>query len=127
MGGEELLHHAESTLGITDGETTEDGLFTLEDVECIAACTEAPCFTVNYRYFHRADENTFDEVVAELRSGRSPLDKGKQGDSGDIPSHGTLSRIQQHIPLDRKAGITPPEESKTAPVWMEKNAEGAKS
>jgi NADH-quinone oxidoreductase subunit E len=127
LGGEELLHHAESTLGITDGETTEDGLFTLEDVECIAACTEAPCFTVNYRYFHRADENIFDEVVAELRSGRSPLDKGKQGDSGDIPSHGTLSRIQQHIPLDRKAGITPPEDSKTAPVWMEKNAEEAKS
>ncbi len=118
LGAEELLHHAESSLGISDGETTEDGLFTLEDVECIAACTEAPCFTVNYRYFHRANEQVLDEVVADLRSGRSPLGKGNQGDSGEIPPHGTLSRIQQHIPSDRKAGIVPPEESKNEPQWM---------
>ena len=118
LGAEELLHHAESSLGISDGETTEDGLFTLEDVECIAACTEAPCFTVNYRYFHRANEHVLDEVVANLRSGRSPLGKGNQGDSGEIPPHGTLSRIQQHIPSDRKAGIVPPEESNNAPQWM---------
>jgi len=118
LGAEELLHHAESSLGISDGETTEDGLFTLEDVECIAACTEAPCFTVNYRYFHRANEHVLDEVVADLRSGRSPLGKGNQGDSGEIPPHGTLSRIQQHIPSDRKAGIVPPEESKNEPQWM---------
>src|SRR3954452_11233910 len=38
LGGEELLAHAEATLGITSGSTTSDGLFTLEDVECIAAC-----------------------------------------------------------------------------------------
>ena len=42
VGGEELLHHAEKTLGIRAGNTTADGLFTVEDVECIAACTEAP-------------------------------------------------------------------------------------
>ncbi|MGI9598235.1 MAG: NADH-quinone oxidoreductase subunit NuoE, partial [Acidimicrobiales bacterium] len=52
-GGEELLHHAEERLGIKPGGTTEDGLFTLEDVECIAACTEAPCLQVNYRYEYR--------------------------------------------------------------------------
>ena len=50
LGGEELLHHAERTLRIKPGGTTDDGLFTLEDVECIAACTEAPCLQVNYRY-----------------------------------------------------------------------------
>ena len=127
LGAEELLHHAESSLGISDGETTEDGLFTLEDVECIAACTEAPCFTVNYRYFHRANEHVLDEVVADLRSGRSPLGKGNQGDSGEIPPHGTLSRIQQHIPSDRKAGIVPPEESKNAPNWMNQSPEGVQS
>ncbi|CAI8298358.1 MAG: NADH-quinone oxidoreductase subunit E [Acidimicrobiales bacterium AG-410-I20] len=127
LGGEELLEHAESTLGISDGETTEDGLFTLEDVECIAACTEAPCFTVNYRYFHRANEHVLNEVVADLRSGRSPLGQGNQGDDGEIPPHGTLSRIQQHIPSDRKAGIVPPEESKNAPNWMNQSPEGVQS
>ena len=42
LGGEELLHHLEDRLGIKAGGTTADGMFTIEDVECIAACTEAP-------------------------------------------------------------------------------------
>ena len=81
LGGEDLLDHAESTLGVRAGGTTDDGLFTVEDVECVAACTEAPCFTVNYRYFHRADTETLDEVVADIRAGRSPLERGAAGDS----------------------------------------------
>src|ERR1700759_28252 len=42
LGGYELLEHAEERLGVKAGGTTTDGMFTLEDVECIAACTEAP-------------------------------------------------------------------------------------
>ena len=62
--------HAEQTLGIKPGSTTADGLFTLEDVECIAACTEAPCLQVNYRYFHRV---THDELrPAGRRPARRP-------------------------------------------------------
>ena len=53
LGGEELLHHLEDRLGIKSGSTTPDGTFTIEDVECIAACTEAPCLQVNYRYFYK--------------------------------------------------------------------------
>ena len=118
LGGEELLHHAESTLGVRAGGTTDDGLFTVEDVECVAACTEAPCFTVNYRYFHRAGTDTFDEVVADLRAGRSPLGRGAAGDGGEIPEHGTLGRVRQHVTADRRAGVVPPEEVTGAPVWL---------
>ncbi len=53
VGGWELLEHAEERLGIKPGGTTADGLFTLEDVECIAACTEAPCLQVNYRFRYK--------------------------------------------------------------------------
>ncbi|NBO80845.1 MAG: NAD(P)H-dependent oxidoreductase subunit E [Actinobacteria bacterium] len=42
VGAWNLLHHAEERLGIKAGSTTDDGMFTIEDVECIAACTEAP-------------------------------------------------------------------------------------
>ena len=70
LGGEELLHHAEATLGVRAGGTTSDGMFTLEDVECIAACTEAPALQVNYRYFHQVDEAGFDQPVEDLRAGR---------------------------------------------------------
>ncbi len=106
-GGEELLHHAEETLGIRPGGTTADGLFTLEDVECIAACTEAPCLQVNYRYEYRLGNDDFDRLIADLRSGAR----------SEIPAHGTLGRVRQHIPDDRRAGIEPPEDAGT-PSWF---------
>ena len=118
LGGEELLHHAEGSLGVKAGGTSDDGLFTVEDVECVAACSEAPCFTVNHRYFHRADIDILDEVVADLRAGRSPLSRGAAGDDGDLPAHGTLARVRQHIPDDRRAGIVPPEQVKGPPIWL---------
>src|SRR6186997_2170550 len=68
LGGEELLEHAEHRLGIRPGQTTADGLFTVEDVECIAACTEAPCLQVNYRYFHKISHDELDQLVDELRA-----------------------------------------------------------
>jgi NADH-quinone oxidoreductase subunit E len=113
MGGEELLEHAESTLGIRPGQTTADGLFTIEDVECIAACTEAPCLQVNYRYFHKITNNEFDELVAELRSGAR----------SDIPAHGTLAQVRQHIPADRLAGSVVPENTEV-PVWLSVSEDG---
>ena len=118
LGGEELLHHAEGSLGVKAGGTSDDGLFTVEDVECVAACSEALCFTVNHRYFHRADIDILDEVVADLRAGRSPLSRGAAGDDGDLPAHGTLARVRQHIPDDRRAGIVPPEQVKGLPIWL---------
>ena len=118
LGGEELLNHVESTLGVSAGDTTEDGMFTVEDVECVAACTEAPCFTVNYRYFHRATPEVFDQVVSDLRDGHSPVDRGSAGDSGVMPEHGILGRVRQEIPVDRMAGVVPPEQALEQPVWL---------
>ena len=108
LGGEELLEHVEETLGVTAGGTTEDGLFTVEDVECIAACTEAPCLQVNYRYRHRITHDEFDRLVADLRVGRL---------EGEIPPHGTLARIRQHIPGERAAGPALPTGGKE-PAWI---------
>ena len=107
LGGEELLHHAEKTLGIRPGGTTDDGLFTLEDVECIAACTEAPCLQVNYRHENRVTIKGFDGLIAQLRAGERP----------EIPDHGTLGKVRQHIPADRLAGIESPETAGT-PAWF---------
>jgi len=110
LGGEELLEHAEETLGVRSGGTTEDGLFTLEDVECVAACTEAPAVQVNYRYFHRVDAEDFDKLIDDLRSGS--LDD-------TVPPHGTLAKVRQDLEGDRIANITAPEDQ-TVPVWIER-------
>ena len=115
MGGEELLHHAEASLGIKAGSTTPDGLFTIEDVECIAACTEAPCLQVKYRYFHKISNEEFDGVIDDLRAGRR---------ADEIPPHGTLARIRQHIPADRAAGVADPA-GVPEPVWLSAHADAA--
>ncbi len=111
-GGEELLEHLEETLEIRSGSTTADGLFTIEDYECLAACTEAPCMQVNYRYFHRISNDEVDGVIADLRA-------GKLADT--IPGHGVLQRTRQTIPADKLAGIAPPESVTDAPAWMARN------
>jgi len=112
VGGEELLAHASTTLGVGPGGTTTDGMFTLEDVECIAACTEAPACQVNYRYFHQITNDQFDELVADLRS----------GSRSDIPKHGTLGTTRQELGADLIANITPPEEQ-SEPVWIRRHRE----
>jgi NADH-quinone oxidoreductase subunit E len=108
LGAEDLLEHAEETLGIKAGSTTADGMFTIEDVECIAACTEAPCLQVNYRYFDRVDAAGFDRLVDDLRAGRL---------EDEVPVHGTLARIRQRIPADKAAGAVAPEGA-NRPVWL---------
>jgi NADH-quinone oxidoreductase subunit E len=94
LGGWELLHHAEEVLGIHPGGTTPDGMFTLEDVECIAACTEAPALQVNYRYRYRVTAEDFDQLIDDLRNGRL---------NDEIPPHGTLARVRQKVAPDRWA------------------------
>ena len=113
LGGEELLHHVEDVLGVKAGNTTDDGLFTVEDVECIAACTEAPCLQVNYRYWHRITHDQFDQLVDDLRAERL---------ADEIPPHGTLARVRQAIPADRAAGPAAPDVS-VEPAWMAMNTE----
>ena len=106
LGADQLLHHAEQSLGVRSGQTTEDGLFTLEGVTCIAACTEAPCLQVNYRYEYRVGPDDFDQLVDDLRGGRK-----------QVPAHGTLARVRQHIPEGAAAGNASPD-SGEEPVWM---------
>jgi NADH-quinone oxidoreductase subunit E len=109
LGAEELMHHAEHTLGIKAGSTTPDGLFTLEHAECQAACTEAPCLQVNYRHRYRVTAAELDALVDDLRESR--LD-------GEVPPHGTVARVRQHIPSERAVGVFAPDDVTTAPVWM---------
>lgn len=116
LGGRELLHHAERSLGIRPGNTTADGLFTLEDVECIAACTEAPCMQVNYRYFLRLGHDDFDAVIADLRAGRNPTRGGAVGDA-EVPAHGTLAVTRQHVAAEKVAGNADPDVS-VPPAWF---------
>lgn len=108
LGGEELLEHAQDVLGIRSGSTTSDGMFTLEDVECVAACTEAPAVQVNYRFFNKVTKDEFDQLLVELRAGDL---------SSTVPDHGILAKTRQDLEGDRIANVTAPE-LQQKPVWM---------
>lgn len=108
MGAGELLHHAENRLGIRAGGTTSDGMFTIESAECQAACTEAPCLQVNYRHRYRVSPEDLDALIDDLAAGR--LDD-------EIPTHGVLARVRQHIPADRAVGAVAPEDVTGPPDW----------
>ena len=86
----DLLEHAEGSLGINTGATTEDGLFTLEEAECLADCDIAPCVQVNHRYVRTTTPEALDGLLDELREG---------GRSDEIPPHGTLIRTQRSVGL----------------------------
>ena len=103
QGAYRLLEHAEERLGVSPGGTTADGMFTLEDAECLALCGNAPCLTVNWRFFGDVDEEGFDTLVDDLRHGR--LDE-------EIPAHGTLSRVTRSVGLT--AGDPAPAKAKAS-------------
>jgi NADH-quinone oxidoreductase subunit E len=62
-GGEELLEHCEKKLGIGHKGTTADKLFSLEEVECIGACSWAPAVQVNYDFHENLTPEKMDEVL----------------------------------------------------------------
>ena len=66
-GGEELLDHASKTLGVGNKEVTADGQFSLEEVECIGACSWAPAIQVNYDFHHEVTPEKLDALIAERR------------------------------------------------------------
>jgi NADH-quinone oxidoreductase subunit E len=67
-GGEELLEHCEKKLGIGHKGTTADGLFSLEEVECIGACSWAPAVQVNYDFHENLTNAKMDQVLDEYKN-----------------------------------------------------------
>jgi NADH-quinone oxidoreductase subunit E len=67
--GQDALHHLEHKLGIAMGETTADGLFTLQQCECLGACADAPVMLVNDRSMCSfMDDEKLDQLVDGLRA-----------------------------------------------------------
>lgn len=64
-GGEEILDHCKMKLGIGNKATTPDGMFSLEEVECIGACSWAPAAQVNYDFHENLTPEKMDRVLKE--------------------------------------------------------------
>ena len=66
-GGEEVYEHCKSKLGIGHKQTTADGVFSLEEVECIGACSWAPAVQVNYDFHENLTPSKIDVVLEKYR------------------------------------------------------------
>jgi len=65
-GSEEIVSHFQKRLGIGFGETTADGLFTLKEVECLAACGGAPAMLLGTQYYEDLTKEKIDAILSEL-------------------------------------------------------------
>ena len=68
-GGDHALAHLEKKLGVSMGETTADGMFTLQQCECLGACADAPVLLVNDRNMCSfMSDDKLDQLVDGLRA-----------------------------------------------------------
>ena len=65
--GDEIYRHLSAELGIGHNETTADGMFSLEEVECMGACSGAPMIAINEDFFENIDINKVDEIINSLK------------------------------------------------------------
>jgi len=66
-GGEAILEHCQQKLGVANKQSTPDGLFHLEEVECIGACSWAPAMMLNYDFHENLTPEKVDELIADIR------------------------------------------------------------
>lgn len=67
-GSDNIIDYIKETLGISNGETTADGLFTLKTVECLGACGYAPMMQLGKFFREHLTKAKVDEIIAECRS-----------------------------------------------------------
>jgi NADH:ubiquinone oxidoreductase subunit E len=68
VGSDTVLGWIKTRLGISPGETTSDGMFTLSTVECLAACGTGPMMQVNDDYYERLTEEKLDRILSDIRT-----------------------------------------------------------
>ena len=66
-GGDEIFEHCKEKLGIGNKQTTPDGVFSLEEVECIGACSWAPAAQVNYDFHENLTPEKMNNVIEAYR------------------------------------------------------------
>ena len=69
VGAQRVVEAFESTLGVKAGETTEDGMFSLSEVECLGSCGTAPMMQIGFDYYENLTDEKVDEIIDKCRRG----------------------------------------------------------
>jgi NADH-quinone oxidoreductase subunit E len=103
VGAYDILRHLEDQLGIHNGETTSDGLFTLQEVECLGSCGTGPMMQVNDKYVENLTVERVDALLDRLTSQKPELDR--------LPEIHGLAEAQAAIPREVRSAHLPPSAS----------------
>ncbi|MBI4945291.1 MAG: NADH-quinone oxidoreductase subunit NuoE [Bacteroidetes bacterium] len=87
MGAEDLVKFIEKKLGIKEGQTTPDGMFTLKTVECLASCGTAPMMQIGEKYHENLTFEKCDTILDEYKN------------KGEDVSHWRKERIKHHTDI----------------------------
>ena len=87
-GSDDLRAAAKDVTGCGLGETSDDGLFTVVEVECLGACCNAPMVQINDDYFEDLTAESFKAVLEALKRGETPETGSKVGRKGSEPEGG---------------------------------------
>jgi NADH-quinone oxidoreductase E subunit len=90
-GSDRILGACVEALGITMGQTTEDGKFTLSEAECLGACVNAPMIQINDDYYEDLDEISTLSILSELKVGGTPKTGSQIGRKSCEPVGGLTS------------------------------------
>lgn len=85
VGADAIVNHLERVLQCDAHGNSPDGLFTVMRVECLASCGSAPMMQVNEHFYERLTPAVVDEIIAELRSGRTPPGLRREVDEWTFP------------------------------------------
>ncbi len=90
-GSDKIASVCKKTLGVGFGESTEDGQFTLSEVECLGACANAPMIQINDDYYEDLDENSTESILSEIKLGKEPKTGSQIGRKSCEPATGLTS------------------------------------
>ncbi len=90
-GSDDVVGACEKKLGISIGETTPDGKFSLSEMECLGACVNAPMMQINDDYYEDLDETSTVAILETLQSGGTPTPGPQNSRKGCEPEGGLTS------------------------------------
>ncbi len=90
-GSDTVMSTCKNVLGIGAGETTEDGLFTVNEMECLGACVNAPMMQIGDDYYEDLDADSTESILSVLKAGGAPKVGSQIGRKSCEPSSGLTS------------------------------------
>ena len=102
-GSDDIVAACEKELGVSLGETTADGEFTLREVECLGACVNAPMVQIGDDYYEDLDAESVARIIAALKSGKTPAPGSQSGRQTSAPEGGpTVLKSDPNKPAKAK-------------------------